>query len=96
MRSTSPPSKVADDGAGQQRNGLAKDFAIWPMVGRPLACLFFKPMSEPLQFCAKATAEQCNGFGTLHGGFLAAMGDIWLGTTSRLGRPKRHASSPPA
>lgn len=60
---------------------LAEGFHPSPMHGpfvRDLVRLFARPDGELLRFRLEIRPEHCNGYATVHGGFIATLADIWL------------------
>lgn len=69
-------------------------FEPWPLAPGFIpfiAEVQYRPCGEGLEFRVAVQAHHCNESGGVHGGFLAAMADIWLGynVAHRLGPDTR-------
>ncbi len=61
---------------------LDSGFSMWRAPGAFIASIapfYFRQSNADLVFRVEVGAQHCNGGGTVHGGFLAAMADVVLG-----------------
>ena len=69
-----------------QTSGLEADwreegFDLWSATGsfeRSIARFFFREGDTSILFRLEVTKDQCNGAGTVHGGFLSTLADEWM------------------
>ena len=62
-----------------RNDGFAPSPPAGPFVPS-FAQVYLKPDGDGVICRVAVRAEHCNGFGTVHGGFLATMADVFLGT----------------